>query len=84
MVINLIKSFFNLYYVKNKYKQKFSKRRLRIKKKRLSTNRIIVSKAEIKHTNSKAIITVYIYNAEKRYLINKLKKINTYKLLYLT
>ena len=43
------------------------------KKKRKSYNKIFVSKAEIKHTNSKAIITIYVYNREK--LILK-KKIN--------
>ena len=74
MVVNIIKSYFGLYNVKNKIR-KFRPRRIRIRLKRLSTNRIFVSKAEIKHTNTKAIITLYIYNAEKRYLLNKLNKL---------
>jgi hypothetical protein len=76
MVTKLIKSYFYLHHVKNKSKEIPRIRRLRIRLRRLSINRIFVSKAEIKHTNAKAIITVYIYNAEKRYLLNKLKKRN--------
>ena len=76
MVTKLIKSYFYLHHVKNKSKEIPRIRRLRIRLRRLSINRIFVSKAEIKHTNTKAIITVYIYNAEKRYLLNKLKKRN--------
>jgi hypothetical protein len=36
-------------------------------------NKIYVSNAEIKHTNSKAILTVYTYNREKISLLNKVK-----------
>jgi hypothetical protein len=39
-------------------------------------NKIYVSKAEIKHTNSKALLTIYTYNREK---ISLLKKINFLK-----
>lgn len=74
MITNFIKSYF---YLQKKKKQKNSiSRRMRIRLRRLSVNRIIVSKAEIKHTNSKAIVTIFIYNAEKRYLVNKINKIN--------
>lgn len=73
IVTKLIKSYFYLHDIK-KGKKKSSTRRMRIRLKRLSINRIFVSKAEIKHTNTKAIVTIYIYNAEKRYLLNKLKK----------
>ena len=45
------------------------------KKKRKSFNKIFVSKAEIKHTNSKAIITIYIYNKEKLSLLKKIRKL---------
>lgn len=38
----------------------------------LSVNRIFVSKAEMKHTNNKVIITLYTYNKEKNYFIRKL------------
>jgi hypothetical protein len=43
--------------------------------KRLSFNRIFVSKAEVKHTNSKSIITIYTYNREKIALLKKIQKL---------
>jgi hypothetical protein len=36
-------------------------------------NKIFVSKAEIKHTSSKAIVTVYTYNKEKLALLRKIR-----------
>jgi len=36
-------------------------------------NKIYVSKAEIKHTNTKAILTVYTYNREKVSLLKRIK-----------
>lgn len=70
---SLIKSYFNLYFSNkflfNKFKFKSNKQ------KRLSMNKIFVSKAEIKHTNSKAIVTVYAYNKEKLVLLRKIKKL---------
>ena len=44
---------------------------------RRSINKILVGKPELKHTNSKVIITVYIYNAEKNYYLNRINKIPT-------
>lgn len=71
----LVKNYFNLYFnhrfIKNKYKSPRTNR--------LSLNKIFVSKAEIKHTNSKATITIYTYNREKLVL---LKKINRLKNLF--
>jgi hypothetical protein len=67
----LIKSYFNLYLSK---KLLYSKRIL-TRFRRLATNKIFVSKAELKHTSSKVIITLYIYNEEKRILLNRLKRI---------
>ena len=37
-----------------------------------SFNKIYVSKPEIKHTNSKALITVYTYNRNLKYLYNRI------------
>jgi hypothetical protein len=48
---------------------------------RLSPRKIFVGKGELKHTNSKVIITLYLYNTEKMYLIRKLKK--QFKNIYL-
>lgn len=39
----------------------------------VSMNKIYVSKAEIKHTNTKAILTVYTYNREKVSLLKRIK-----------
>ena len=65
----LIKGYFNMYFnpifIKNKY--------ISLKKKRKSLNKIFVSKAEIKHTNYKAIVTIFVYNREKLVLLKKIK-----------
>lgn len=64
----LIKGYFNLYFnnrvLKTKYMQGW--------KKRLSLSKIYVSKAEVKHTSSKAIITIYTYNKERKSLIKRI------------
>lgn len=67
----LIRSYFNLY---------FSKKILDTKRKpmrfvRLSLNKVFISKAELKHTSSKVIVTLYVYNEEKRFLIKKIKEL---------
>lgn len=59
--------YFNHIFIKNKYISK--------KKKRKSLNKIFISKAEIKHTNSKAIITIFVYNREKLILLKKIKEL---------
>jgi hypothetical protein len=66
---SLIKSFFNI-----QLKYKFLNKKYRSLKMRLkSFNKIYTSKAEIKHTNNKAILTVYVYNREKIALLKKIK-----------
>lgn len=70
-VNSLIKNYFNLYF-NNKFI--FSKYRPR-KKRNLSFNKIYVSKAEIKHTNNKALLTVYVYNREKISILKRIKLI---------
>lgn len=68
---NLIKSFFNL-----KFNPKFLLKKYKsLKKRSYSLNKIFASKAEIKHTNNKAILTVYVYNREKISLLKKIKKL---------
>lgn len=67
----LIKSYFNFYYSKKIMVNKPVNTRL----KRLAIKKIFVSKTELKHTNSKVIITLYVYNEERRILINKIKRI---------
>ena len=77
-VSKLIKSYFNSY--SNKLKKKIKKirsRRVRVKEARLSTNRILVSKAELKHTNDKVMFTIYVYNNEKKSYLNKINDMLT-------
>lgn len=75
IIIKLIKSYFNFYNRKDEIKVKL--RRLRTRFRRLSINKIFVSRAELKHFTSKVIITIYVYNRQKRYFLNKLWNLNT-------
>nr|UFP91265.1 ribosomal protein S3 [Leptogium corticola] len=78
VILRFIKSYFNLYSRKLENKVRFNKFRTRfIRFRRLSINRILISKAELKHTSEKVIITIYIYNRQKKYYLNKLKTIKT-------
>lgn len=69
----IIQGYFNLYFKDNKYTEsKF----ILLKRRRNFLRRIHVSNAEIKHTNNKAIITLYTINREKNTLKKKYLKIN--------
>lgn len=70
--LRLLKSYFNLYSKKLEMKIKSLKLRIRFRK--ISTSNILVSKAELKHTNDKVTITAYIYNRQKIYYKEKIKK----------
>jgi hypothetical protein len=70
-LIKLIKSYFNLYYNQSILKSKHIATRFR----RLAVKKIFISKAELKHTSSKVVITLYVYNEEKRILICKIKRL---------
>jgi Mitochondrial ribosomal protein (VAR1) len=74
LLFKLIKSYFNLYN-----SVKIKTKRLRLRFRRLSINKIFVSKAEVKHTNSKVILTIFVYNREKTFFDNKLKSIIIFK-----
>ena len=75
-VNRLIKSYFSISPILNKKKS----RRVEMRFKRLSLNRVLVSKAEMKHTNNKVVVTVYLYNKKKKTLLERLKKL--YNSLY--
>ena len=70
-LINLIKSYFNLYFSKKVLKSK----RLATRFRRLAVKKIFISKAELKHTSSKVVITLYVYNEERRVLVRKIKRL---------
>ena len=59
--------YFNHSFIKSKY--------ISHKKKRKSFNKIFISKAETKHINSKAIITIFVYNREKLILLKKIRRL---------
>lgn len=62
-LLKFLKSYFNLY--SRKLERKINLVPLRIRFRKLSTNRILISRAELKHTSDKVIVTLYIYNREK-------------------
>ena len=69
----LIRGYFNLYNHKLRVKvRKHKSKRFEIRKAKRLMNRILFSKPELKHSNDKVIITIYIYNSNKKYLINKI------------
>ena len=70
MLYKTTKSYFNFYDLKKQNNINIKNLQMRFKK--LSILKIFVSNAEIKHTSSKAIITIYIYNRQKIYFLNKL------------
>lgn len=69
----LIKSYFNIYFSEKLLTSKHINTRFR----RLAIKKIFISKAELKHTSSKVIITLYVYNEERRILIHRIKRIET-------
>ena len=70
VILKSIKSYFNLYNYK--LERKASIRNLETSLRELSTNRILVSKPELKHNSDRIIITVYVYNRQRSYYISKL------------
>jgi len=67
----LLKNYFELYLNFKNIKSRV----ILAKKKYSSFNKIFISKAELKHTSSKVIITVYVFNRERIVLQKKLKKL---------
>ena len=74
ILTKLTKSYFNLYSLK--LEKKIKSRRIRKWSRRLSTNRILISKAELKHTSDKVIITIYVFNRQEKNYLKKMRKIN--------
>ena len=63
----MIKSYFNLHF-KNKF---IHLKHMSLKRKRSLLKRIYVSNVEVKHTNNKAIITLYVLNTKKNILYKR-------------
>jgi hypothetical protein len=68
-LMNLLKSYFNLFFKEKTVKSKG----LLTRHKRMSVNKVFVGKGELKHTSSKVIITLYVYNQEKKHLTSVLR-----------
>ena len=74
-LFSLLKSYFN-FQLKDKLLNKRKRKRAhaRIRYRRLSANKIFVGKGDLKHTSNKVIITIFVYNVEKKILyLNKQK-----------
>jgi hypothetical protein len=71
VAINLIKSYFNLF--NKEIEKKMRTKRLLLRLRRLSSNKIYISNGEFKHTNNKVIITLYVFNRQKNNYLLTLK-----------
>lgn len=69
VTLKVLRSYFNLY--SPKLEKSVRSARIRRRLRRLSTNRILISRPELKHTTSKLVITVYIHNRQELYLLRK-------------
>lgn len=79
-MFNLLKSHFSLNsLVLNK---RTISKQLHMRSKRLTTNKLIASVPDLKHTSDSVNIVVYVYNRHKLFWANKLKEINSLDLLY--
>jgi hypothetical protein len=66
--------------LQNKIKVLFKRRR--DNKSRYSANKIYVSRAELKHTNTKLLIILSTYNKQKSTLLRRTRKILYFKRMY--
>lgn len=73
VITDLMKSYF---YMFNHQLEKIKYRDLDFIAKKKSAFRIWISKPEIKHTNDKLTITLYVYNRPYYYFFNKAKNLN--------
>jgi hypothetical protein len=77
--MKIIKGFFSLY---NKgLEKKMRSKRLLLRLRRLSSNRIYLSRGEFKHINNNVSINIYMFNRQKHNYLSKLKNIYLKKIL---
>jgi len=72
-LMNLLKSYFNYNFKLKIFKS--NTKQLAIRFKRLTSKKIFVGKGNLKHTSNNVIITFYVYNTEKMFLLSNLKRI---------
>lgn len=75
--IKLVRSFFNLYNIN--IERKMRTKRLLLRRRRLSQNKIFVSNGEFRHTNNKVLVTLYLFNRQRRSYYNRMKKLRFFK-----
>ena len=68
---NIIKSYFDLF--NNRLEKKMRTKRLLLRFRRLSSNRLFISNGEFKHTNNKVLINLFIFNRQKNNYLLSLK-----------
>ena len=73
MIMNLTKSYFNMYNIK--LEKRVNLLHMRTWKRRLLGRNIWISKPELKHTNDNIIINLYVYNRQYAFLLKKLSKL---------
>ena len=61
--VKIIKGYFSLY--NQRIERKMRTKRLLLRFRRLSSNKIYVSNGEFKHTNNKVVINLYLFNRQK-------------------
>lgn len=71
--MKIIKGFFNIY--NQIIERKMRSKRLLLRFRKLSSNRIYLSKAEFKHSNNNVLINIYLFNRQKYNYLLKLKNI---------
>ena len=77
--MKIIKSFFSLY--NKNLEKKIRTKRLLLRLRRLSSNRIYLSNGEFKHKNNSVLINIYLFNRQKYNYLSKLKNIYLKKFL---
>lgn len=77
--MNLIKGFFNLY--NKKLEKKLRTKRLLLRFRCLSSNKIYLSNGEFKHTTNNVLVNIYIFNRQIHNYLFKLKNIYLKKFL---
>src|SRR5690625_4705646 len=79
--MRLIQGYFNLFHIK--LEKKLRNKRLKLRKRNITINKIFVSGGEFKHTNDKLNITLYLFNKQKYNYLLKIKKrfLNLFKKL---
>lgn len=77
--MKIIKSFFSVY--NNSLEKIIRSKRLLLRLRRLSSNRIYLSGGEFKHINNNVLINVYMFNRQKHNYLSKLKNIYLRKIL---